>query len=440
MRVLFQPRRLAMEQGGGDSIALRATIARLQALGVECAISNDPQIDLTPFDLVHLYSLGDPYTSLGYWINARRQNKPWVVTPMYWRHDQWLRACTERASEYPEFSLSELNSDEQARIHRMRALEEELYVSIHRLVLDSAQIAFPMSRMEGDILESDLGVPAERVRVAYVAPEPVYADGRAERFASRYGLENQSFVLFVARIEMRKNTLGLIRAWRDEPERLVLIGGMPNPEYARWCRETAGANVLFLGRQALPEVIDACAAARVHVNPSWWEEAGMSALEAALAGCNIAMTQNGPGREYFGEDCHTCDPADAASIRRAVRAALDAPRNPELAARIRNRFTWEETARVLRDAYDQAISEPRRETTRDAAGELAQLSANLAELWDLKEPGYRALAEQAQAQQAWTQELVEMTKQRARGHPLTWMPRRWASKMPRPWARRLFRT
>ena len=79
----------------------------------------------------------------------------------------------------------------------------------------------------------------------------------------------------------------------------------------------------------------AYAAARVHALPSWIETCGLVSLEAALAGCNVVVSTAGHELEYFRDLAYYCDPANPASIRRAVVQAIenhdrDAPRREHL--------------------------------------------------------------------------------------------------------------
>jgi hypothetical protein len=120
------------------------------------------------------------------------------------------------------------------------------------------------------------------------------------------------------------------------------------------------------------------------------------------------MTQNGPGREYFGEFCFSCDPADGDSIRRAVYAALAAPRQLALAARIRGLFRWERAARVLAEAYAEVLEQQPVSATAANRRELMDLTDALAALWDLKEEHYALLSRRAAEQEAWTRELLSI--------------------------------
>lgn len=418
MNVLFYPRRRAPEQKGGDFLALQETLRALEARGIRGAISTDASLDLQPYDVVHLYSLGDPYSAIPFALHALHQRKPIVTTPIYWRHDQWIDARMHPAPQRVEHSLAALAPDEQARVLRMIQVEEEIYTGAHRLVIQLAARVLALSDMERAILRDDFGAREEQLAVTFNGVNASFAQGSAERFLQKHHIPARDFVLCVARVDERKNTIGLIRAWNQETVPLVLVGRAPDPAYLDMCRAVAGPHVYFLGPLSPAEVADAGAAAKVHVMASWWEEQGMAALEAALAGCNVVMTQNGPGREYFGAACFTCDPGAEASIHAAIRAALDAPRDPALAARIRERFTWDAAADVLTDVYAQAAREPIA-SRAEHADTMYALAKWLCELRALKTPDRVALEKQRREQAAWMRELEQIAARRAKfGLPL----------------------
>ena len=230
----------------------------------------------------------------------------------------------------------------------------ELVHDVQQLVFEAVGKVLVLSNGEGEIIQNEFGIPREKIQLTRYGVNPQYQRGDAARFAREFGVRD--FVLCAARFEHRKNQIGIIHALRDENIPLVLAGPAPEPRYLELCKREAGANIHFVGELTPAQIADAGAAARVHVMASWWEEMGQAALEAGLAGCNLVMTQNGPGREYFGDDCFVCDPADVDSIRSAIQRAWERPRTTELAEKIRAQYTWKKSAAATRDAYDEILS------------------------------------------------------------------------------------
>lgn len=430
LKVLFWFRRQP-ETRGGDWTALQHYAAALRAHNVESEISDNPAQDLTPYAFVHLYNLCDPYLTLEYVVSAARQNKAFAATPIYWNHAQWLAArANATPAARPEFFLGKLSDEEWREVRATQAREHEFFMAVQQFALRAASIVFTLSDAEAALLTRDFGIAPARLCTTYNGVDLRYAQGDAARFFQNFGLRD--FVLCAARIEERKNTIGLIRAWRKETVPLVLAGRAPDARYLALCRAEATANIHFVGALTPEQVADAFAAARVHVMASWWEEQGLAALEAGLNNLNLVMTQNGPGREYFGDACFTCDPADPDSIRAAIQRALDAPRPTNLASQLAEKFTWARAAERTRAAYDAACAAREMQPPILDSLNLSELAARLAELMYLKQTAYETLERHAQKQDAWAQELqaIIQAHDRARwgGLPFGQTLKRWLTR------------
>lgn len=412
LKVLFWFRRQP-ETRGGDWTALKHLVAALRAENVQAEISDAPAHDLSAYAFAHIYNTCDPYLTLEYAASAARQNKPFVVTPIYWNHAQWERAHAEATPETrPEFFLGNLSEQEWHQIRFVQAREQELFRAVQQLALGSASLVFPLSDMEGALVSRDFGIAQARLCTICNGVDLQYAQGDAARFANNFGVRD--FVFCAARIEERKNTVGLIRAWRKQAVPLVLAGRAPDARYLELCREEATENVHFVGALTPQEVADGLAAAHTHALASWWEEQGLAALEAGLNNLNLVMTQNGPGREYFGDACFSCDPAEPRSIRDAIQRALDAPRPQELRAQLTGRFTWERAAQRTRAAYDAAVQTGALTTPVLSAEALQDIAARLAELIYWKQTAYETLETQALQMTAWARELEATARARER--------------------------
>lgn len=412
IRALFWFRRRP-ETRGGDWIALRQYIEALRAEGVEGTVSDDPTHDPPPYDVIHLYNLCDPYLTAEYSMAAAHTSKPLAMTPIYWSHAQWLAArAVATPATRPEFFLGERSPAAWETVRYVQTREQELFMQVHRIAAQRATLVFPLSQMEGEMLTRDFGVSPNAQYVTPNGVDPRFLHGNAARFVQAFGFKD--FVFSAARIEERKNTIGLIRAWRGEKIPLVLAGRAPDERYLALCKQEADSNMHFVGLLNPEQVADAHAAARVHVLASWWEEMGLAALEAGLAGCNVVMTQNGPGREYFGDACFACDPAEPHSIRTAIHAAMNAPRNPDLPQRLSEHFTWARAAQVTRAAYEKVLEGGGAHSAAIDENALREITGRLAEMVYLKQEAFVELETHARKNEAWAREL-EVLVQRKNG-------------------------
>jgi len=351
LRVLVQPRPNFFQVEGGDNIQLEKTIEHLRARDVLAEISVGSDVDLTPYDLVEIYNFGDGTGELPYLFNARRQNKPVVVMPIYWQRDRFRSAYAALAREWVE-------PDESPELRELVAQQVQLRQTGERLVrtllLEQSDLILPNSQVEGAQLVRDLQAPPDRMRVIYNGAESLFRDADAQDFVAQYGIRD--FILCVARISPQKNQLSLVQAWRDECVPLVLIGNdQEEPRYTKMVQQAAGPNTLFIPHSPHQLIASAYAAARVHALVSWYEMMPLAALEAGSAGCNLVLTTETAGPEFFGDRVWYCEPDDIGGIRHSIQAAYASPGRPELADHIQKEFTWEHTAARLTDAYAEAI-------------------------------------------------------------------------------------
>jgi glycosyltransferase involved in cell wall biosynthesis len=136
--------------------------------------------------------------------------------------------------------------------------------------------------------------------------------------------------------------------------------GANNPDdiYCRLCAKAAKkGQTMFLGRipHESPMLASAYAAAKVHAQVSWFETPGLSSLEAALAGCNIVVSDRGCTRDYFKNYAWYCDPADIDSICHAISEAYYSPKRHDLKLHMLN-YTWDKVAKKTWDAYHRILN------------------------------------------------------------------------------------
>jgi glycosyltransferase involved in cell wall biosynthesis len=301
-------------------------------LGVKTEWSDAAQTGLNGYDLVHLFNIMPVEDTYGQFLNARRQRKPIVLSPIFWEPVEYLEASGQ-ADTFGEWWRKTM--------------------PWRREIIAGVDLILPNSVAELEALRRVF----ERLPPAEIVPnaaEQSFATARPGRFRSKFG--SRDFILSVGRICRRKNQLSLIRVSRELGLPLILIGPLNDGEYYRDCRKAAaGARISFIDTLPPTELASAYAAARVHALVSWYDTPGLVSLEAALAGCRIVSTDRGSTREYLGDAVFYCDPGDEKSIRRAITAAWESKPNPELKARILEKYTWEEAARATYRGYRRAV-------------------------------------------------------------------------------------
>jgi len=216
-----------------------------------------------------------------------------------------------------------------------------------------------------------LGVPEERIRVAYGAVDDAFApmapEAAAERVAARFGIQ-QPFILFVSTIEPRKNVPALVRAFgqlaRDIPHTLVLAGptGWRAEAVSRAIHELGlGDRVIRAG--FIPERDDLAAlysAAGLFAFPSLYEGFGLPVLEAMTCGCPVVTADNSTLPEGAGDAARLIDAGDVPGIAAAMRRVLENDGLREAMVRKgiaqAQRFSWDACARKTLDVYKTVLS------------------------------------------------------------------------------------
>lgn len=351
IRVLVQPRPNFFQLQGGDNVQLTKTIEYLRAVDVQVDVSVERGVDLTPYDVVQIYNFGESAGELHYLLNAKRQNKPVVMMPIYWNLERYRRAYAEFTQGWtPPPGSPEIS----AVIQRREQLRRASVRQAQRILLDQSNLVLPNSKREAELLARDLDAAPDKMRVVYNGVQNLFRNADPKLFVEKYGVRD--FVLSVARLSPQKNQLNLVRAWHDEKVSLVLIGN-PNeePRYTAQIKAAAGPNTLFIAHSEHDLIASAYAAAHVHALVSWFEMMPLAALEAGLAGCNLVLTTETAGPEFFGDRVRYVEPDDVPGIRAAIRAALATPRGTDLSAHIHEHFTWDKTATALAAAYHEAM-------------------------------------------------------------------------------------
>jgi glycosyltransferase involved in cell wall biosynthesis len=340
--VLFYAPPHAFQAPGGGENQLVQTGRYLEAIGIPVRLFSPWTDRIEAGRLLHLFGMSREGIELARVAKARKV--PVVLSPIFWYEPRAL-AALERD---PKRKLASLGA------WGLRRLVSNI-PSWRRELLGLADLILPNSRSEAAQLVRFFGVGRERIRIVPNGVIPAFGRASSELFLDRHGLA--PFVLFVGRIEPRKNPLGLIQAIRTIGLPLVVIGAAPPgcESYEAECRRAGRDRVTWLGQldHHDPLLASAYAAARVLALPSWFETPGLAALEAALAGCAVAITPFGSTRDYFGDLVEYARPDRPAEIERAVARCWEDGADPRLDRLIATEYVWPKVAQITAEVYDQ---------------------------------------------------------------------------------------
>ena len=223
-----------------------------------------------------------------------------------------------------------------------------------------------------------LGIAAERIDVIPLAADPALRppEDRAvqENTLGRYGLRDQDYILYVGKIEPRKNVVRLATAFKaviaqapDLTTRLVLAGssrGLPDPTYRALQELGLGGRLLMPGRVPSEDLPALLHGARAVAYVSLYEGFGLPPLEAMACGTPVVASNTSSIPEVVGNAGLLVDPYDVAAIAAALHRVLtDDALRTDLAARSLRRathFSWAKTAELTLESYRAALAHRRR--------------------------------------------------------------------------------
>ncbi len=344
MKVLLQQQHDFYSRTGGAETQFLAYHQGLNQFGIHADISLDMAPNLSSYDLVHVFNVVNFNDTLLQIQNAKRQRKPVFLSTVYWNTEE---VWAER------IKLEEVTKDVAMKEY-IRSRER-----ISSLV-SLADVLLPNSITEYGVLAADCYPGKNSLQPWYVirnGVDPIFESGDKQKFFSKYGLKD--FVVFVGRIELRKNVLNLCKAFLNSELQLVIVGptylsGL-DKEYADKCKEISSNNIIFLDKMDRSELMDLYASAQVIVQPSFFETPGLAALEAGLAGCNVVVSNRGCTVEYFGDTVEYCNPQDPNSIITACKKAYYKYKNSNLKDLILKKYLWRYGIKDLINAYEKGL-------------------------------------------------------------------------------------
>lgn len=209
---------------------------------------------------------------------------------------------------------------------------------------------FVRSQFELNYLACRHGIPKSKFALVPLSFTPNYAN-----YSFDMDLK-EDFCLHISSIfQSRKNVLRLIQAAKTYNFKLILAGNKGTEAQFAPIKEAIGdsKNIQVLGFITEEEKISLYQRARVFALPSLTEGVGIVAVDAALLGCEIVIT-NIPGpKEYYDGNCIEVDPCSVSQIGNAIDTLLKGERKfqPNLSNNIKNKYAPNIIVDFLIEAY-----------------------------------------------------------------------------------------
>jgi glycosyltransferase involved in cell wall biosynthesis len=349
VKVLYFTHPTAFNNFGGAEVQLLKTKEHVEKLSRErgqlfsIKLFDIFRDKLEDFDMLHNFQSHAECLSM--LQLAKLKGLKTVLSPVYWTHSYTRFRPTGIGRLY-----SNLKSYRIPTFQKLFPIKDSL---------DLADIILPNSRMEASLLSISFRVDPRKFFVVPNGVDERFYYARPDIFVEKYGLED--FVLFVGRIESRKNVLQLLKACNELGLPTVIIGDFHplEKEYAAECMRLlkSSLSTKFIG--FLPhdseELLSAYAAAKVFVLPSLFETPGLAALEAGLAGCNLVVTSKGSTKEYFQEHAMYVNPESFTDLKEKILEAYKKKKSSDLRNRILQNFSWDKVAFRTLEAYRKIL-------------------------------------------------------------------------------------
>ncbi len=350
MKVLFntQPTAFQSSMFGGAEVQLLKTKEGLEKLGIKVK-GFDPFNDkFEDFQIFQNFSMQrDSFKAFSV---AKNSGLKLALSSIYWPPEELL------------FSDEKFKSLGKIIFERLALWKNEknpfYQIYPYKGYLELADIVLPNSETEKKVLIKRFGISASKISIVPNGVDKKFLRSNPSEFIKKY--KKKDFVLFVGRIDPRKNLLKLIRATKELDLELVVIGNVApfHSDYPKKCLDAAkGSKTVFLGSFPPNSSIlsSAYAAAKTLALPSWYETPGLVALEAGLAGCNLMITNRGSTKDYFEGFAEFCNPVNFDSIKEALNKAHSRPKSKNLSQHILKNYTWEMVAKKTLEAYKKVL-------------------------------------------------------------------------------------
>lgn len=365
MKILFQSRNDLLTHMGGDTTQILETKKYLEKLGHNVTLDLSARPNVTQYDIVHIFNLQTMDLTLEQVLNAKKQGKKVVLSTIWW--DFTFMNLDRDFRKYSKNPLYNLLRYIVCPIFLFNFNKTDVYLSKFIFdikkrkkgieILNAVDMILPNSVAELEILVQEFALPKLRGKTNIVVNAVDMDSLNIPSDLKKVNLPND-YVLCVGRIEPCKGQAKIIQAMlKHKGIPLVFIGRGIDSPYGKKCQELANkrGNVYFIPQVDHKNLGVYYKKAKVHVLPSLRESPGLVSLEAALFNTNIVVSYEAPVQEYFKNEALICNPLDIESIEDKIIKAYHAPYNSNLKTIIKEKFTWEQTAKQTELAYKTVL-------------------------------------------------------------------------------------
>ena len=290
----------ASYNGKADGTKMQAQIwkTELEKRGhqVDC-ISPWGHYDWKSYDVIHVFGLGLWVYDIIYW-GSRLRNKI-IYSPII-----------DSNTPLWKYRLATMFG-----CRKLRLISQNYAV---RLLRSDIRMFLARTDYEAGYLREGYGIEDEKIGI-------VPLSYRVDNYAP--SVRKEDFCLFVGTMtQERKNVKSLIIAAKKYRFKLVLVGNKGNEDSQKKLLKLidGATNIEVKGFVSDEKLAMLYNKAKVFALPSINEGVGLVALEAAVCGCNIVITNLGGPKEYYPDGlAYKVNPYDIDDIGKSILEALD---------------------------------------------------------------------------------------------------------------------
>lgn len=333
MKILFITYAKTGLNRGGLELQICKTAQALEDAGHEVILYSPWRNQLGEVDVCHMFAMDS--SLLPYGLAAKQQGKPLVISPVF------------NCFAYNSLAL-------QMRILASRCIpgSYEGLCGCNKL-LRLASVIIPLNCEEKDSLHRCFGVDVSRCTVIPNGIEISYSGANAALAEKTFG--GRDYILQVGSIEPRKNQLASIKAMRNLPYKLILVGKASNENVSYYdkCRRMASSNVVFAGHvnHDDPLLASLYAGAKTFILPSFSEVMPLTLYEAAVAGCHLIAGHSFPIARELSNNVARVNPRNVNALKTKIAETMALPGRSDAQQAAKRLPTWNAVAEQLIDIY-----------------------------------------------------------------------------------------
>lgn len=188
----------------------------------------------------------------------------------------------------------------------------------------------------------------------------INSNDQISKLNTRYQIQDTKYILFIGRIEERKNIGNIIKAFEILKEKYkiphkLLLAGKPGFGYEKVKRQMSNdkssKDIFELGYISDDEKWELLKKAAVFVFPTLYEGFGIPILEAQSAGCPVVASNNSSIPEVAGESAILVDPKDPQNMADGIYKIVsnEALKDDIIRKGLENvkRFSWDKCAQEI---------------------------------------------------------------------------------------------